>query len=376
MTSDEDGRYRYNYYNWLVWSTVGYSIALKLNQNMRTIAAGVSTTSVVFFLAIADSCSSLLVSDRREFVSSSILSTLISSSLDNTAAVDDSRLFQDIQSELDSKNVRWNLPTTDDEASSIGVDWSQLRYGSSTLTGRARAPTPSSAPTHFPLEGHWLTTYRFQKASYPLGRDKLTLRVPGAGLGTCLALPNVGFNPSPFATHFTEGGYEDVAYNAPRRLEAFWPQAKVTSGQTARGTELSPKCLVTGEGCTTEENAQLHAPSTRLALEFSGPTRSGPSRTQGMDVTLLQCSSVQKRNEFVCSRSFCQFNIQQDLQTFYKEIISLDSSDPENVLGRIRVAAFLPSSESALTYDDSLALALYDYKVTLQSIDQEEAFRI
>jgi hypothetical protein len=95
-----------------------------------------------------------------------------------------------------------------------------------------------------------------------------------------------------------------------------------------------------------------------------------------MDVTLLQSSSAQKQNEFVCSRSFCQFNIQQDLQTFYKEIFSLDSSDPENVLGRIRVAAFLPSSESAFTYDDSLALALYDYKVTLQSIDQEEASRI
>jgi hypothetical protein len=344
---------------------------------MRTVAAVPTTSIVFFFLAIADSCSSLIVSDRREFVSStssSILSTLISSSLDNTAAVDDSRLFRDIQSELDSKTVRWNLPTTD-EASSI-VDWSQLRYGSSTLTGRARVPTPSSAPTRFPLEGYWLTTYRFQKASYPLGRDKLTLRVPGAGLGTCLALPNVGFNPSPFATHFTEGGYEDLAYNAPRRLEAFWPQAKVTSGQTASGKELSPKCLVTGEGCTTEENSQLHAPSTRLALEFSGPTRSGPSRNQGMDVTLLQCSSIQKRKAFVCSRSFCQFNIQQDLQTFYKEIISLDSSDAKNVTGRIRVAAFLPSSESTSTYDNSLALALYDYNVTLQSIDQAEASRV
>ena len=93
-------------------------------------------------------------------------------------------------------------------------------------------------------------------------------------------------------------------------------------------------------------------------------------------MTLLQCSSVQKQNVFVCTRSFCQFNIQQDLQTFYKEIISLDTSDPEKVLGRIRVAAFLPSSESALTYDDSLALALYDYKVTLQSIDQEKASQI
>jgi hypothetical protein len=74
---------------------------------MRNIAA-VSTT-IVFFLAIADSCSSLLVSDRREFVSSSILSTFISSSFDNTAAVDDSRVFQDIQSELDAKTGRWNL---------------------------------------------------------------------------------------------------------------------------------------------------------------------------------------------------------------------------------------------------------------------------
>jgi hypothetical protein len=309
-------------------------------------------------------------------VSSSFLSTLISSSLDNNAAaaVDDSRAFQEIQSELDSKTVRWNLPTTD-AASSI-VDWSKLRYGSSTLTGRARVPTPSSAPTRFPLEGYWLTTYRFQKASFPLGRDKLTLRVPGAGLGTCLAAPNVGFNPSAFATHFSKGGYEDLAYNVPRRLEAFWSQAKVTSVQTASGTELTPKCSSTGEGCTTEENPQLHAPSTRLALEFSGPTRSGPSRTQGMDVTLLQCSSATKENEFVCSRSFCQFNIQQDLQTFYKEIISMDSSNPENVLCRIRVAAFLPSSESAFAYDDSFALALYDYKVRLQSIDQAEASRI
>ena len=44
--------------------------------------------------------------------------------------------------------------------------------------------------------------------------------------------------------------------------------------------------------------------------------------------------------------------------------------------GRIHVTAFLPLSDSAFTHDDSLALALYDYKVTLQSIDQEVASQI
>ncbi len=116
--------------------------------------------------------------------------------------------------------------------------------------------------------------------------------------------------------------------------------------------------------------------------------------------------------KYIACRTFTQYNVNQDLQTFYKEIISLDcvkknkgdnvynddDDDVDEVKGKIRVGAFLPfwvkqmdgstttirsdsSSSSSgdntnlmdYTYDEHMAVALYDYDVYMKRIDGNEA---
>jgi hypothetical protein len=260
------------------------------------------------------------------------------------------------------------------------VSWQDLRYGASSLQN-SRVPIPSETATLFPpwMKGYWLAKYKLDKVSFPQGRDKLNLRVAGAGLATCLSLPNVGVNPAPFTCKFlaTDSGqcYEDLAYNIPRRFESFCQGTKVSSIQTGTMLNLSPKCLVTGEGCLAKENPHLHDPASRVAIEFTGPTRRG-TIFQTIDTTLLRTESAYSNDdEFSTSRNYVQFNIQQDLQTFYREILSLAPPDKRgDVNARIRVAGFLADGQSS--YDDSSALVLYDYKLMLQSIDEDEASQI
>jgi len=99
---------------------------------------------------------------------------------------------------------------------------------------------------------------------------------------------------------------EDVAFNLPRKFEAFWPQAKVTSirvsipgndtiapdtSDSSSGTVLSPLCLVTGEGCTPAENPLLHGKyATRCRMEFQGPTGFG-IQAQQLDLSMVDYES-------------------------------------------------------------------------------------
>ena len=202
--------------------------------------------------------------------------------------------------ELTSRTVRWDLPGGEGPPPSpLG----SIRYGTSTLLSSEGSSIPSESPLRLPpwLEGTWAATYRFDRVTFPQGkgRDVLTLRVPGAGLGTCLALPNVGYSPrNPFPLRFLASGggatdaysYDDIAYNAPRILEAFWTAAKVASVRTDGGhsRRLSPPCSVTGEGCSSEKSPYLHLPANRIVLEYDGPTRSGGRRAQTMDVTAMR----------------------------------------------------------------------------------------
>ena len=315
-----------------------------------------------------------LVVDRKTFLAHSGSAVWISTTnLDRDVS---------ISSLLDAKSVPWSL----EEPKS--PQWSQLRYGSSTLSGASsRAPTPSLSSAIFPswMSGNWLTTYRLSSVSFPQGRDKVTLRVAGAGLGTCLPIPNVGRNPAPFVQRFLslsadadeEGCYEDVAYNYPRRFEAFWTQAKVTSVQTSGNKQsnantkaiLSPVCYVTGEGCSSQENPLLHAPTTRLVMDFDGPTRGGVS-SQKIDATMVdtQHTFTMSDNNYCSSRNYVQYNVKQELQTFYKEIVSVTKVDDTIVKGRLRVAAFLPDPGD---HDDSRAVALYDYALNFRRLDED-----
>ena len=331
--------------------------------------------------------------------------------------------------------IEWSPPSQ---------DFSQeLRYGTSSLGGKEEI-VPRRIRSNLPylpswMEGHWLCTYKFEGTSFPQGRDKLSLRVPGAGLGTCAALPNVGFNPAPFVQRFVSTStstasskneavvVEDVAYNLPRKLEGFWPQAKVNSvristeafaiGSTNTNTNMSPLCLVTGEGCGIDENPELHGQhATRCRMEFEGPTRTGGFRTQHLDLSMVDWlatstttdtkapvdvdmnvdRTTRQRNtddedEFIMSRTFVQNNVEQELTSYYREFVSFDrqqqkqaqqqqqqqswmpsmltaqSNLPSTGLlrGRTRVAVFLPGS--------SQAVALYSYTMKLYSITEEEA---
>ena len=281
-----------------------------------------------------------------------------------------------------SKTIPW---TEKDDRERL-LSWSNLRYSSSSLQNndngrRQQNPITLETLQAFPrwMEGYWSVSMKFKGASFPQGRDKLTLKVPGAGLGTCLSIPNVGYNPAPFAYHFLDGGYEDVAYNTPRRFEAFWPKAKVISIQTrGKDDNLTNPCLVTGQGCL---DPNLHCKSnTRALVQYEGPTRRGVSASQSIDISLvdLSTSSETSINEYyTTTRNYVQFNIQQDLQTFFRECIYLTRrTDTGKVEGRLRVGAFLPAFENNLgsvEFDDSTCVALYDYMISMKSISKEEA---
>lgn len=189
--------------------------------------------------------------------------------------------------------------------------------------------------------------------------------------------------------------YEDWAYNFPRHYESFWPQSKVTSVQTNGQMDddsinnlLSPKCFVTGDGCTISENPSLHLPSSRYVMDFEAPTRRSGRLVQSTDVALID--SIAGMNfdgsKYLTCRTFTQYNLNQDLQTFYKEVISLHSDDgDERISGKVRVAAFLPywvkemdgmDENLADAYDENEAVALYDYDIRMQRIDSNEAAMI
>jgi hypothetical protein len=227
----------------------------------------------------------------------------------------------------------------------------------------------------------------------------LSLRTAGAGLGTCLSLPNVGYNPPPFSSRFGNEDsnerdnltWDDWSYNTPRRLEAFWPQSKVLSVQTGHSTHdsssfLTPKCKVTGENCSTQDNPDLTLPSTRLVMEFNGPTRRSGIQSQSLDVCLVGNRSGIKvgktgLTKFISTSQYVQSFPYQDLQTFFKEIMYLapirdESGDGKvnRVVGAVRVAGFLPKDASnSADYNDSLAVVLYDYKIKFDRISKDEA---
>ena len=333
-----------------------------------------------------------------------------------------------ILSDLNSKKgpVGWDLIGGGSSTSSaIDPPYANIRYGTSTLASSAgrSAPCARSPPTRYPdwMEGTWLATYTFVRATFPQGRGALSLRVPGAGIGTVLSLPNVGYNPAPFAVRYLRGDsaatndsnpgmmtasgvYEDLAYNFPRRLEAFWPDAKVLSVRTGNSYKggrngcsaiaveedenkllLTPPCSVTGDGCTAGENPKLHSPATRLSLDYEGPTRAGPRRSQTIDCSAVQGIAVGPSEggaaSVVTSKQFVQYNVQQDLQAYYKEICSFrrvaDDSESQTIEGKMRVAAFVPhilqgtDGNDPPKHDERLALALYDYRITLKRLSEE-----
>ncbi|CAJ1949665.1 unnamed protein product [Cylindrotheca closterium] len=286
-----------------------------------------------------------------------------------------------------------------------GPTWNESRYRASTLSGydqNKNAPVPfDSAKITYPgwMKGYWSVKYKFAGADFPQGKKILSLRTAGAGLGTCLVLPNVGYNPpAAHALRFLSNEnsdendgfvHGDLAYNLPRRLESFWPESKVLSVQTngSSDSRMTPKCFVTGDGCAVQDNPKLHWVASRAVVDFEAPTRKSGRQVQSSDVTLLNFTSPSfaegnSNSRFVTVQTYSQFNPSQELQTFYQDHLLLErlkGSDGQDVIsGRIRVAAFLPHYIQQLdgadsSYQDTKAVAVYDYKIFMKRIDENEA---
>ncbi|GFH53463.1 hypothetical protein CTEN210_09939 [Chaetoceros tenuissimus] len=337
-----------------------------------------------FYLPFA---ASLSIS-RRNFVASSSISLILNGEADKANAASDQQIEkQQISRLLEAKNIYWS----DGQPS-----WKDARYRGSTLSSSSGfAPTPSiETSCVYPdwIEGYWSIKYKFQSASFPQGRSILSLRTGGAGLGTCMSLPNVGYNPSAFSSRYIRDYngklYYDVAYNVPRRFEAFWPEAKVTSISVGmeNSNKLTPKCFVTGEGCMLPENPSLHSPTQRYAFDFEGPTRRSGRMTQSTDVTEINSMcEIPSSSRFEQIKTYSQYNVNQDLQTFYKEIKSFEkiNSSEDVIIGKVRAAAFLPyyikeldnlnEAGNNFSYDENAAVAIYDYKFLMKKIDESEA---
>ena len=316
----------------------------------------------------------------------------------NISEEENEQTTREIKSQLDSKEVYWS-----NFDQSENISWSKYRYRSSTLSNsniETPAIPPAAPPTAYPLwmEGYWKVSYKFRQATFPQGRKILSLRTPGAGIGTCLSLPNVGANPPTFSLRYLKQNgsgitYDDLAYNIPRKFEAFWPQSKVLSVQTNGGitkdiySSLTPKCFVDGNGCSPAENSKLHLPSSQFAMEFTGPTRSSGRLIQTSELTLvdgIRSSILEGESQYASVKNYSQYNANQDLQAFFKEILTFDQRSEDQIIGRVRVAAFLPYFIKGLdqldsdktVHDEEKAVALYDYDLSMKRIDIEEAAQI
>lgn len=106
---------------------------------------------------------------------------------------------------------------------------------------------------------------------------------------------------------------------------------------------------------------------------------------RSLDVTLTAHREVGlddvESDRFSSVRTYSQYNVEQDLPTFYRVFTTLERTSPDELRGTTRVAAFLPKSVRALDagvvpdvdYDERLAVALYDYDLQYQRIDERQA---
>jgi hypothetical protein len=117
-------------------------------------------------------------------------------------------------------------------------------------------------------------------------------------------------------------------------------------------------------------------------MQFEGPTRQGGFVGQEIDLSVVdQESACSYRDDevsaFVLRRKYAQFNVYQGVNSFFQEytLLSRRRHDNGTIKGQIRVAAFLPTADNnrvAAAYDDSQAIAIYDYKVEMTAISSDE----
>jgi hypothetical protein len=358
---------------------------------------------IVLPFCIHNSVHALSSQSRRDFLAAQG-STMImaSTAFPTTAAADNIDNYQSIVSLFDTNAIQWTGPA-----------WIDSRYRTSTLALGTKndnaAPPTVSSTIHYPdwIEGYFAIRYKFVAAKFPQGRSVPSLRTAGEGLGSCLSIPNIGYSPpAAHAVRYLQNSkghvYPDASYNAPRTLETFWPKTKVVAvqingggggGTSSGGSDspqpvLTPKCFAMGEGCTLQENPNLHMPSSRVVLDFDGPTRRSDSQRQSMDVTLLESFSSGSDDKllFGTVQTYSQWNAQQELQTFYQQVSTYQKLDTGDVVGKLRVAAFLPKYIQQMDtrkggskddeYNDHKAVAIYDYKVFMKQIDESEAASI
>eukprot|EP00957_Ditylum_brightwellii_P166324 12662025-Ditylum_brightwellii.AAC.2 len=309
--------------------------------------------------------------------------------------ISSSSIATSIQSELTGKDVYWKKD----------INGIIPHFSTSTLDtrNRQRVPEPQNSPHLYPswMNGDWNVKYTFQNAVFPQGRRALSLRVPGAGIATCMALPNVGWTTKfAFQQRYLEvpkpmselSCYPDVAFNVPRLLEVFWTEGHTTYISVGPSSSSLVKCFDTGDGCTIEENPSLHSPSTFYEIGFSGPTRrnNGERAEQRVECLTYRSESAippatsngesKKGNDasiYYTAEDVIQFNAGAGLEGRYRVISAWEKQGNEEVIGTVRVAAFLPAVAVEEAEDGSgdkvktdQAVALYDYRVTMSKSDE------
>ena len=93
---------------------------------------------------------------------------------------------------------------------------------------------------------------------------------------------------------------------------------------------------------------------------------------------------MEGESQYASVKNYSQYNANQDLQGFFKEIQTFDQRSEDQIIGRVRVAAFLPYFIKCLdqldsdktVHDEEKAVALYDYDLSMKRIDIEVAAQI
>ncbi|EJK48390.1 hypothetical protein THAOC_32814 [Thalassiosira oceanica] len=151
-----------------------------------------------------------------------------------------------------------------------------------------------------------------------------------------------------------------------------------------RRTARRPHGSVHGRRGGVRDGRQPRPPLTldegRDRVRRTDGAAGGGRVVRAIDVTLLSHESWADGDSFCLASSYSQLNVEQGLQCFYREVMSLRKTGEISVAGKVRVAAFLPryvrdedGGGDAREYEETEAVALYDYGMALERINEESA---
>ena len=220
----------------------------------------------------------------------------------------------------------------------------------------SKAPSELEVPAttalaRFPawLQSTWKVQAKLKDVRFPQGTRLVSDRLPGYRMASVIAaLPNLGKEPT-FRARFTAAG-PDREFNVPEALEAFWPDARVTSVEAAR------------LGVTR--------------LTYQSPTVKFKAVEQHVTLTVIASEGGSiGEDRFISSDVYVQDNVEQVLRGLY-QVVTLYQRDAEGqVTARQRVAAYLLDEDGSQFFDaQGRAVGIYDYNLSLTNLEAGRFF--